>query len=69
MGRRHLLPVLLLLALACGGGAHSPPLTRHSFPKGFVFGTDSAAYQVRAFIISNASSIEYFFVVPFLNRS
>uniref|UniRef100_A0ACD5Y0Z1 Uncharacterized protein n=1 Tax=Avena sativa TaxID=4498 RepID=A0ACD5Y0Z1_AVESA len=47
MGRRQILPaLLLLLALACGGAAHSTPLlTRKSFPKGFVFGTGSASYQ------------------------
>ena len=52
MGRRQILPALLLLALACGSAARTPLLTRHSFPKGFVFGTGSAAYQVRACIIT-----------------
>ncbi|CAM0952010.1 unnamed protein product [Alopecurus aequalis] len=45
MGRRQILPALLLLALACGGAARTPLLTRQSFPKGFIFGTGSAAYQ------------------------
>lgn len=45
MGRRQILPALLLLALACGGAAHEPLLTRRSFPKDFIFGTGSAAYQ------------------------
>ncbi|CAM0952009.1 unnamed protein product [Alopecurus aequalis] len=45
MGRHQILPALLLLALACGGAAHTPLLTRKSFPKGFIFGTGSASYQ------------------------
>ncbi|VAI19005.1 unnamed protein product [Triticum turgidum subsp. durum] len=61
MGKRQVLPALLLALLALassGGGAHASagggahpatpvkaPFSRHSFPKGFVFGTGSAAYQ------------------------
>jgi hypothetical protein len=39
-----LLPALLLATTACIG-AHAK-FSRHSFPKDFVFGTGSAAYQV-----------------------
>lgn len=41
---RLLLPALLLAAIACIG-AHAE-FSRHSFPKDFLFGTGSAAYQV-----------------------
>jgi beta-glucosidase len=44
MAKRLLAAVLLVAALACGG-AHAE-FSRHSFPKDFVFGTGSAAYQV-----------------------
>jgi beta-glucosidase len=43
MAKRLLAAVLLFAALACGG-AHAE-FSRHSFPKDFVFGTGSAAYQ------------------------
>ena len=43
-----LLPFLLLAAAS--GAAHdaasTPPISRKSFPEGFVFGTASSAYQV-----------------------
>jgi beta-glucosidase len=39
-----LLPALLLAATACIG-VHAK-FSRYSFPKDFVFGTGSAAYQV-----------------------
>ena len=42
--RRLLSAVLLVAALACDGALAK--FNRHSFPKGFVFGTGSAAYQV-----------------------
>ncbi|PAN38664.1 hypothetical protein PAHAL_7G187900 [Panicum hallii] len=43
---RLLLP-FLLLAVAFGAydGAGQPPISRRSFPEGFVFGTSSASYQ------------------------
>jgi beta-glucosidase len=42
---KGLLAAVLLAALACGG-AHAK-FSRYSFPKDFIFGTGSAAYQVR----------------------
>jgi beta-glucosidase len=47
MPGRLVLP-FLLLAVASGAcdDAGQPPIDRRSFPKGFVFGTASAAYQV-----------------------
>ena len=48
LGRRLLLQLLLLAAAsdAYGDGAGQPPISRRSFPEGFIFGTASAAYQV-----------------------
>ncbi|CAN6164176.1 unnamed protein product [Urochloa humidicola] len=43
MAKRLLTAVFLVAALACSG-AHAK-FSRHSFPKDFVFGTGSAAYQ------------------------
>ncbi|KAG2566868.1 hypothetical protein PVAP13_7NG237100 [Panicum virgatum] len=47
LGRRLLLQLLLLAAAsdAYGDGAGQPPISRRSFPEGFIFGTASAAYQ------------------------
>jgi len=47
LGRRLLLQLLLLAAAsdAYGDGAGQPPISRRSFPVGFIFGTASAAYQ------------------------
>jgi len=42
--KRLLSAVLLVAALACDGALAK--FNRHSFPKGFIFGTGSAAYQV-----------------------
>jgi hypothetical protein len=42
-----LLLLLLLLAAACVEAGELPPISRRSFPKGFIFGTSSASYQVR----------------------
>jgi beta-glucosidase len=43
-----LLPFLLLAAAsgAAYDAASTPPISRKSFPDGFVFGTASSAYQV-----------------------
>lgn len=41
---KRLLPAVLLAALACGGA--DAKFSRNSFPKDFIFGTGSAAYQV-----------------------
>jgi len=43
-----LLPFLLLAAAsgAANDAASTPPISRKSFPEGFVFGTASSAYQV-----------------------
>jgi hypothetical protein len=50
LGRILLRLLLLLEAVAScpndGGGL--PPICRRSFPKGFIFGTASSAYQVSA---------------------
>ena len=47
MDRALLVPALLLAALlACSGGVHGAGFNRYSFPKGFIFGTGSSAYQV-----------------------
>ncbi|KAL6882565.1 hypothetical protein ACP4OV_011255 [Aristida adscensionis] len=45
--RRLLLPSFLLVAIASGtyGGSGQPPISRRSFPEGFVFGTASSSYQ------------------------
>uniref|UniRef100_A0A0E0BWM7 4-hydroxy-7-methoxy-3-oxo-3,4-dihydro-2H-1,4-benzoxazin-2-yl glucosidebeta-D-glucosidase n=1 Tax=Oryza meridionalis TaxID=40149 RepID=A0A0E0BWM7_9ORYZ len=40
-----LLLLLLLLAVACVEAGEQPPISRRSFPKGFIFGTSSASYQ------------------------
>ncbi|XP_044436288.1 beta-glucosidase 28 [Triticum aestivum] len=46
MDRALLVPALLLAALlACSGGVHGAGFNRHSFPKGFIFGTGSSAIQ------------------------
>lgn len=45
MGRRLLLITLLLGALLCNNVAYAK-FSRYSFPKDFIFGTGSAAYQV-----------------------
>uniref|UniRef100_A0A0E0MD84 Uncharacterized protein n=1 Tax=Oryza punctata TaxID=4537 RepID=A0A0E0MD84_ORYPU len=47
MGRRLLLITLLLGALLCNNGAYAK-FNRYSFPKDFIFGTGSAAYQCSA---------------------
>lgn len=42
--------LLLLLAFTCAAyndAGELPPISRRSFPKGFIFGTSSASYQVR----------------------
>uniref|UniRef100_A0A0D3FWZ8 4-hydroxy-7-methoxy-3-oxo-3,4-dihydro-2H-1,4-benzoxazin-2-yl glucosidebeta-D-glucosidase n=1 Tax=Oryza barthii TaxID=65489 RepID=A0A0D3FWZ8_9ORYZ len=36
---------ILLLAAACVEAGELPPISRRSFPKGFIFGTSSASYQ------------------------
>ncbi|KAK3130404.1 hypothetical protein QOZ80_6BG0493060 [Eleusine coracana subsp. coracana] len=41
---KQILSALLLAALLCNNGADAA-FNRYSFPKGFVFGTGSAAYQ------------------------
>jgi len=46
--KRLLSAVLLVAALACDG-THAK-FSRHSFPKDFIFGTGSAAYQVMCYI-------------------
>ncbi|KAG2572811.1 hypothetical protein PVAP13_7KG202300 [Panicum virgatum] len=47
LARRLLLQLLLLAAAsdAYGDGAGQPPISRRSFPEGFIFGTASSAYQ------------------------
>ena len=49
LARRLLLQLFLLAAAsdAYGDGAGQPPISRRSFPEGFIFGTASSAYQVR----------------------
>ena len=48
--KRLLSAVLLVAALACDG-THAK-FSRHSFPKDFIFGTGSAAYQVMLYLCS-----------------
>ncbi|KAG0526256.1 hypothetical protein BDA96_06G130200 [Sorghum bicolor] len=48
MAVSRLLPLFLLLSVAAGGaydGAGQPPISRRSFPEGFIFGASSASYQ------------------------
>jgi hypothetical protein len=42
---RLLLPLLALAVVAYGSGL--PPISKRSFPEGFIFGTASSSYQVR----------------------
>ena len=52
--------LLLLLALASNaydGAAGQPPISRRSFPEGFIFGTASAAYQVVATVLVSHLSV------------
>jgi len=61
MAKRLLAAVLLVAALACGGA--DAKFSRHSFPKDFVFGTGSAAYQVimiRPNSLQHASTLHTF---------
>jgi beta-glucosidase len=51
-----LLPFLLLAAAsgAAYDAASTPPISRKSFPDGFVFGTASSAYQVQEIKLQKA---------------
>jgi len=54
----RLLPLLLLAAASNAyGGAGQPPISRRSFPEGFIFGTASAAYQVVATVLISHLSV------------
>lgn len=46
---RLLLPFFLLIAITSGAydDVGQPPISRRSFPEGFIFGTSSASYQVK----------------------
>jgi hypothetical protein len=46
MARLLLLSLLLSVAAAAYDGAGQPPISRRSFPEGFIFGASSASYQV-----------------------
>jgi len=48
MAVSRLLPLFVLLTVAAGAydGAGQPPISRRSFPEGFIFGASSASYQV-----------------------
>jgi beta-glucosidase len=50
---RFLLPLLALAVVAYGANVHGsaglPPISRRSFPQGFIFGMASSSYQVREF--------------------
>nr|Q7XKV5.2 RecName: Full=Beta-glucosidase 11; Short=Os4bglu11; Flags: Precursor [Oryza sativa Japonica Group]CAE05482.2 OSJNBa0022H21.2 [Oryza sativa Japonica Group] len=44
-GALLLLHLLAFTCVACNGGSELPPISRRSFPKGFIFGTSSSSYQ------------------------
>jgi beta-glucosidase len=58
---RLLLPLLTLAVVACGaddhGGAGLPPISRRSFPEGFIFGTASSSYQVKECFFSRPGTL------------
>ena len=57
----------LLLAAASGAAyaASTPPISRKSFPEGFIFGTASSAYQVEVHSYSFAHACKSFPSFPF----
>jgi hypothetical protein len=57
--------LLLLLAFTCAAyndAGELPPISRRSFPKGFIFGTSSSSYQVRHPTSSFLQEIEKNFI-------
>ncbi|OEL35434.1 Beta-glucosidase 12 [Dichanthelium oligosanthes] len=67
MHGRLLLPLLLLLLAAASaaayGGSGQPPISRRSFPEGFVFGTASSAYQEDVHIMKDMGMDAYRFSI------
>jgi hypothetical protein len=67
---RRLLLILVILGVSLQGciaqGGDGGGLTRGSFPKGFVFGTASSAYQVCDFNSSTTISVVLIFLVTVL---
>uniref|UniRef100_A0A0E0H223 Beta-glucosidase n=1 Tax=Oryza nivara TaxID=4536 RepID=A0A0E0H223_ORYNI len=47
-GALLLLHLLAFTCVACNGGSELPPISRRSFPKGFIFGTSSSSYQTKS---------------------
>jgi beta-glucosidase len=62
IGRLLLLQLLILLAAASAavaaydGAGQLPPISRRSFPEGFIFGTASSSYQVKVCSIQSRIS-------------
>jgi len=57
LGRLLLLLLLLAVASDANDGGSQPPISRRSFPEGFIFGTASSAYQVMDVPCNNSSGL------------
>ncbi|EEC77465.1 hypothetical protein OsI_16287 [Oryza sativa Indica Group] len=57
-GALLLLHLLAFTCVACNGGSELPPISRRSFPKGFIFGTSSSSYQLFRWNMSNVNTMD-----------